>query len=61
MYVYCVCSRYTLHVCTSTNAIVTLYRMKLSNPYTPRKYTVLKGNFVLNLHDIFQEHNPVIK
>jgi len=45
----------------STNGIVTLCRMKMSNPLTPRIYTVLKENFVLNLHDIFHEHNPSIK
>jgi hypothetical protein len=27
---------------------------------TPRKYSVLSGNFVFDLHNIFQEHNPDI-
>jgi hypothetical protein len=39
---------------------------EVANPLAPRKYAVLNGNFVFNLHnfnlyDFFQEHNPGIK
>ena len=27
----------------------------------PTTYTVLNGNFVSDLHDVYQEHNPGIK
>jgi len=30
-------------------------------PLTPRKYTILNGNFVFDLCDVYQEHNPDIK
>jgi hypothetical protein len=29
--------------------------------WTPRKYTVLNGNSVFSLYNIFQEHNPRIR
>jgi len=35
--------------------------MKLSSPLTPRKYTVLNGDFVFSVHDIFQERNTGVK
>jgi len=31
------------------------------NALTPRKYTVLRGKFVFDLHNIFQEHNCGVK
>jgi hypothetical protein len=31
------------------------------NPLTPRKYTVLNGNFVFDGHDVFLKCNPGIK
>jgi hypothetical protein len=34
---------------------------KVLNPLIPRKYTVLNGNFVFGLWDVFQEHNPDVK
>jgi hypothetical protein len=46
----------------STSGIVDV----VVNPLNPKKNTVLNGNFVFDLrdfdlHDIFQECNPVIK
>jgi hypothetical protein len=34
--------------------------MRLSIP-NPKKYTVLSGNFVFDLRDVFQERNPGVK
>jgi len=31
------------------------------NPLNAWEHTVLNGNTVFNLHDIFQEHNPRVK
>jgi hypothetical protein len=31
------------------------------SPLTPRKYTVLNGSFVFDLHDVFQESIPGVK
>ena len=39
----------------------TLYRTRLSNLQTPKKYSVLNGNYVLILHEVFEEHNPGTK
>jgi hypothetical protein len=52
---------YTLEFCTSITGIVTHYTGCGCQSLTPRKYAVLNGNIVLNLCDIFQEHNPELK
>jgi hypothetical protein len=31
------------------------------NTLTPKKYTILKGNFAFNLRDVFQKHNHGVK
>jgi len=33
-------------------------RLEAVNPLTLWKYTVLNGNFVFDLCDVYQEHNP---
>jgi hypothetical protein len=49
---------YTLQACMSTIGIVIHYiGYVVVSPQTPRKYTVLNGNFMFDLGDIFQEHN----
>ena len=35
--------------------------MRLSIPLTLKKYTVLKGNCVFDLRDVFQERNPGVQ
>jgi hypothetical protein len=34
------------------------YTVHIFYPLSPRKYTVLNGNFVFDLGDVFQEHIP---
>jgi hypothetical protein len=64
MYTYRICSVCVCVYIFSTGPNVhwwyshTLYRIRLS---IARKYTVLNGIFVLDLHDIFQECNPEVK
>jgi hypothetical protein len=45
----------------STSGIVIYYIGWGSQSPNPTKYTVLNGNFVFDLDDIFQEHNPGIQ
>jgi len=45
----------------SINNIVITRKDEVVNPLTPIKYTVLNGNFVFDLRDVFQERNPGIK
>jgi len=35
--------------------------VKFVNPSNPRKYAILNGDFVFDLHDVFQECNPDVK
>jgi len=58
MYIYCI---HTLQVCMSTIDIVINYTGWGCQSPNPRKYTVLNGNFVLNLCEVFKEHNPGAK
>jgi hypothetical protein len=45
----------------STSGIVIRYIGWGVNLLTPRKYAVLNGNFVFDLHNVFQERNPGVK
>jgi hypothetical protein len=55
-------SVYTLQVHMSTSGRVriihSLYGMRFQIPLTPRKCTILNGNFVFDLSDVFQKRNP---
>jgi hypothetical protein len=61
-YIHCIYSTYILYrsVCPLVVQSCTVQDENV-DPLTPRKCTILNGNFVLNLHGIFQEHNPGIK
>ena len=53
---------YTLCDHMSTSGVVILYTQdEAVNPQTPRKYTVLNGNSVSDLRDVFQERLPGAK
>jgi len=52
---------YTAELCMSTSGIVIHFITKAINPLTLRRYTVLNGNFVFDLRNVYQEHNPGIK
>jgi hypothetical protein len=52
---------YTLQVCMFTNGIVIHYIGWGCQSHNPRKYTVLNGTIVFDVHNIFQEHNLGIK
>ena len=45
---------------TISDIVITL-KNEAVNSLTPRKYTVLNGNFLFNLREVFQERNPSIK
>jgi hypothetical protein len=45
----------------STGSVVIHYTGRDSQSPNRRKYTVLNGNFVFNLRNIFQERSPGIK
>ena len=57
-----VCSRYTLYrfICPLVVYSCTVSK-EVVKPLIPRKYAVLKGNFVLDLFYIFQECKPDVK
>ena len=57
MYSTCILSR---SMCPLVVKSCTIYD-EADNPPAPRKYTVLNGNFVFNLHNDLQEHNPGTK
>ena len=48
---------YALQVHMPTSGILIHYIGWGCLPLTPKKYTVLNGNFGFDLHDIFQERN----
>jgi hypothetical protein len=52
---------YTLQVCMSTSSIVIHYIGCSRQSPNPKKYTVLNGNFVFDLHNIFQECKRGVK
>jgi hypothetical protein len=45
----------------SSNGIAIHYIGWRCQSPNPMKYMTLNGNFVFDLHDVFQEHNPRIK
>ena len=51
----------TEYACARAHTHTHTYIYILYSPLTPRKYTVLKGNFVFDMHDVFQEGNPGIQ
>ena len=64
---YCILSTYILYrsICPLVTQTCTVQNEVVSR-LTPRKYIVLNGNFVFDLHNfdlryVFQEHNPAIK
>jgi hypothetical protein len=62
MYIYCIYSRYILY--RSIHPLVVYSYVVYNeavNSQTLRKYTILNGNFVFDLHYVFQEHNPGVK
>ena len=62
MYVCCIYSRYIPYnsICPLVAQSYTM-QDEVVNLLTLRKYTVLNGNFVFNLCDVFQEYNPGVK
>jgi hypothetical protein len=52
---------YTLQIPMPTSGRVIHHENEVSIPLTPSKYTVLNGNFVFDLRDVFQELNPGVK
>jgi len=61
MYVYSKYSIYVLYLSVFTTGRVICYIGWVVYPLSPRKYTVLNGNFVFDLRDVFQDCNPSIK
>jgi len=45
----------------STSGIIMHYKEWGCQSPNPRKYDILKGNFVFNLRDVFQERNHSVK
>ena len=50
---------FTLYICPIEIEMYTIGWYFQS--HNPRKYTILKGNFMFDLGDIFQEHNRGVK
>ena len=62
MYTYCTYSTHILSksVCPLVVQSCTTWD-EVVNPQTPKQCSVLNGNFVFDLSDVFQEHNPSVK
>jgi hypothetical protein len=62
MYMYSIYSKYILYwsICSLVLQSYAIWN-KVVNPLTTLKYIVLSVNFMFDLPNIFQEHNPGVE